>query len=53
MLFPNSAQRITWELLRSGGVAQTMYTHVSKCKIDEIKERKKPFTSAEGCSHRL
>jgi hypothetical protein len=24
-----------------GEVAQTMYTHVSKCKNDEIKERKK------------
>jgi hypothetical protein len=26
---------------RSGEVAQTMYTHVSKCKNDKIKERKK------------
>jgi hypothetical protein len=25
---------------RGGGVAQTMYTHVSKCKNDKIKERK-------------
>jgi hypothetical protein len=25
----------------SGEVAQTMYTHVSKCKNDKIKERKK------------
>jgi hypothetical protein len=24
-----------------GDVAQTMYTHVSKCKNNEIKERKK------------
>jgi hypothetical protein len=24
---------------RSGEVAQTMYTHVSKCKNDKIKER--------------
>jgi hypothetical protein len=24
-----------------GEVAQTMYTHVSKCKNDKIKERKK------------
>jgi hypothetical protein len=24
-----------------GKVAQTMYTHVSKCKIDKIKEKRK------------
>jgi hypothetical protein len=23
-----------------GGVSQTMYTHVSKCKNDKVKERK-------------
>jgi hypothetical protein len=26
---------------RKGEVAQTMYTHISKCKNDKIKERKK------------
>jgi hypothetical protein len=26
---------------RSGEVAQTMYPHVSKCKNDKIKERRK------------
>jgi hypothetical protein len=26
---------------RRGVVTQTMYTHVSKCKNDKIKERKK------------
>jgi hypothetical protein len=33
-----SAQKIGW---LEKWVAQTMYTHVSKCKNDEIKERKK------------
>jgi hypothetical protein len=27
-----------------GEMAQTMCTHVSKCKINKIKERKKEFT---------
>jgi hypothetical protein len=26
---------------KGGEVAQTMYTHISKCKNDKIKERKK------------
>jgi hypothetical protein len=32
-----------WEgrLVRRGEVSQTMYTHVSKCKDDKVKERKK------------
>jgi hypothetical protein len=29
---------------RNGEVAQTMYTHVSKCKNDKIKERRKNLT---------
>jgi hypothetical protein len=29
-----------WVGERSGEVAQTMYTHISKCKNDKIKERK-------------
>jgi hypothetical protein len=30
-----------WGVLRKGDMAQTMYTHVSKCKNDKTKERKK------------
>jgi hypothetical protein len=31
-----------------GEVAQTMYIHISKCKNDKIKERKKEITNKMG-----
>jgi hypothetical protein len=31
-----------------GGGAQTMYTHISKCKNDKIKEEKK-LSMKKGC----
>jgi hypothetical protein len=31
--------------MRRGEVAQTMYTHVSECKNDKIKERRKEKSS--------
>jgi hypothetical protein len=31
-------------------VALIMYTHVSKCKNDKIKEREKMFTPSKGSS---
>jgi hypothetical protein len=45
-LFNNRAKQVLPETWggggrRSGKVTQTMYTHVSKCKNDKIKERKK------------
>jgi hypothetical protein len=34
-------KRVAQVLSRSREVSQTMYTHVSKCKNNKIKERKK------------
>jgi hypothetical protein len=34
---------------RSAEVAQTMYLHVSKCKNDKIKERKKIWCLSAKC----
>jgi hypothetical protein len=34
-------RRAEWYMCGGGEVAQTMYTHISKCKNDKIKQRKK------------
>jgi hypothetical protein len=44
ILFKNTEWK---EGRRSGEVDQTMYTHVSKCKNDKIKERKKQKQNTE------
>jgi hypothetical protein len=34
-------KELTWEGREKGGMAQTMYTHLSKCKNNKIKREKK------------